>query len=131
MLVIAFGMAGAYFGAYFFVKFLVSESPRKINFLLAIFGFIFGLIASIIVMIGVDALLLNATGNSNLPGVHANIIIGSLTWGFWLGIPFSGWGIRKGWVKAKYVPDFKSDKSSSRDKVGGTEDEVSNSPKQE
>ena len=128
MLVMAFGMAGAYFGAYFFVKFLVSESPRKINFLLVIFGFIFGLIASIGVLIGIKVLILNTIGNPNLYGVHGKIILESLTWGILVGIPFAGLGIRKGWVKAKYVPDFKGGKSSSKDKAesGGNQTQSSN-----
>ena len=67
-LILLFGMAGAYFGAYFFVKSVVSESPRKVNFLLVMLGFIFGLIASISVMIGLNVFSLNAIGNPNLPG---------------------------------------------------------------
>ena len=94
------GMVAAYYGSYFFVKFLVSESPRVVNFFVVIFGYFFGIIIGCSAIWGTNILMCETVlgGRCKYPAV----LIDSITWGIIFGILWGAWGIRKGWTKAKY-----------------------------
>jgi len=127
---LCFGMAGAYLSAYLFVKTVVSESPRKINFLLAGLGLILGIISGISALIWLNIPIHYLIGSKNIPTSNATMALAAGFSGFLYGIPFSIWGVRKGWVKAKNRSEVPSGEESSNDTRERGEGETSDRPKQ-
>lgn len=127
---LCFGMAGAYLSAYLFVKTVVSESPRKINFLLAGLGLILGIISGISALIWLNIPIHYLIGSKNIPTSNATMALAAGFSGFLYGIPFSIWGVRKGWVKAKNRSEAPSGEESSNDTRERGEGETSDRPKQ-